>query len=73
MVAERLRKAVENKFIDIEKVNSQNDTKTIQITISLGVYQFKSSDKNQDLLINADKALYEAKGTGRNQVIVYKG
>lgn len=73
MVAERLRKAVENKFIDIEKVNSQNDTKTIQITISLGVYQFKNSDKNQDLLINADKALYEAKETGRNQVIVYKG
>ena len=72
MVAERLRKAVENKVIDIEKVNSKTDTKTIKITISLGVYKFKETDKNTDLLINADKALYEAKETGRNKVIVYK-
>lgn len=71
MVAERLRKAVESKIIDIEKVNSKNDTKTIKVTISLGVYQFKQNDKNADLLINADKALYEAKETGRNQVVVY--
>lgn len=72
MVAERLRKAVENKVIDIEKVNSKNDTKTIKITISLGVYRFKESDKAADLLINADRALYEAKETGRNQVVVFK-
>lgn len=72
MVAERLRKAVENKIIDIEKVNSKTDTKTIKITISLGVYRFKETDKTADLLINADKALYEAKETGRNKVIVYK-
>lgn len=71
MVAERLRKAVESKIIDIEKVNSKNDTKTIKVTISLGVYQFKQNDKNADLLINADKALYQAKETGRNQVVVY--
>lgn len=73
MVAQRLRKAVENKVIDIGKVNTNNDTKTIKITISLGVYKFKDTDKNSDLLVNADKALYKAKETGRNQVIVYKG
>lgn len=72
MVAERLRKAVENKVIDIEKVNTKNDTKTIKITISLGIYQFKSADKTQDLLMNADKALYEAKESGRNMVKIYK-
>ena len=73
MVAQRLRKAVENKVIDIGKVNTNNDTKTIKITISLGVYKFKDTDKNSDLLVNADKALYKAKENGRNQVIVYKG
>ncbi len=72
MVGERLRKSVESRVIDIEKVNSKNNTKAINITISLGIYKFKNTDKISDLLINADKALYNAKETGRNKVIVYK-
>lgn len=72
MVADRLRKAVESKIINIEHVNTKNDTKTIQITISLGIYSFKETDKPEELLMKADKALYDAKETGRNKVIIYK-
>ena len=52
--------------------DTKNDTKTIQITISLGIYSFKETDKPEELLMKADKALYDAKETGRNKVIIYK-
>ncbi len=68
-VAERLRHAVEKKVIDIEKVNTKNDTKTISVTISLGVHCFDNKDKPETLLLNADKALYQAKESGRNKVV----
>jgi len=66
MAAERLRKAVESKDIKI------SHDKNINVTISLGVYEFKLNDSENDLLNNADKALYKAKETGRNKVIIYK-
>lgn len=71
MVAQRLRKAVENKKIDISKINPDAQEKIISVTISLGVYQYKIGDSEKDLLQNADKALYEAKETGRNKVVIY--
>lgn len=69
MVAERLRKAIENKIIDISKVDPENETKNIKVTLSLGVYEMQESDSDEDLLIKADKALYQAKNTGRNKVV----
>ena len=61
MVAERLRKAVEAKKFDI-------GDKKINVTISLGVAEYKE----KDFIENADKALYKAKESGRNKVIVYE-
>lgn len=66
MVAERLRKSVKNTTIDISKVNP--DAKKINVTISLGVYQYQTNDYEKTLIRNADKALYIAKETGRNKV-----
>lgn len=46
--------------------------KTINITVSLGVYTVQNNEENiQQALINADKALYVAKKTGRNRVVYY--
>ncbi|MCM1010693.1 MAG: sensor domain-containing diguanylate cyclase [Fusobacterium sp.] len=67
MVAERLRKAVEKRLIDISKLTPEH--KNINVTISLGVYQMQEGDEIQDLIIKADKALYEAKTGGRNKVV----
>ncbi len=70
MVAERLRQTIENRVIDISKVNPESEVKSIGITISLGIYEMKDGDSDEDLLKKADKALYQAKNTGRNKVVV---
>lgn len=70
MVAERLRQAVENQKIDLSKVNLEMQNKIINVTISLGIYEFKETDNYENLLTEADKALYEAKNTGRNRIVV---
>ena len=71
MVAERLRHSIEETEIDLTEVNPDSPDKNISVTISLGVYEFKSNDAEDDLLKNADKALYQAKENGRNRVIIY--
>ena len=70
MVAERLRKAVKNKTINIEKVNSKNNTKNINVTISLGVGEYDQSTQDaKDFIMRVDKALYTSKETGRDNVV----
>jgi len=69
-VAERLRASIEDKVVDISKVDPDSETKSIKVTISLGIYEMKENDNDEDLLKKADKALYQAKNTGRNKVVV---
>ncbi len=71
-VAQRLRRAVELSTIDFVQEKDNTDIKT-NVTISIGVYEFKPEDSPQSLYENADKALYEAKTHGRNKVEVFEG
>lgn len=63
-VAERCRKAVEETVIPTE------DGQEVQVTISMGLAQWQDGDSLDDILRRADKALYEAKDNGRNQVMI---
>lgn len=68
-VAERLRAAVQNTYVDISKLHSESDK--INVTISLGVSEYKSEDAEKSFIMNADRALYEAKEAGRNRVVCF--
>ncbi len=61
--AERLRLTLANTFIVLP------EGQRIHITVSIGVTSAQATDFHiDDLLKRADKALYEAKNSGRNQV-----
>jgi len=65
-VAETIRKA-------IEKSPVQWQEQVIDITVSIGVATMTPNSRlnYEDLVHNADKALYAAKQQGRNRVVVY--
>lgn len=63
-VAERIRRLVEKCTVVYDEIN-------ISFTISIGIAGFKQSFKEStQWLDTADKALYQAKETGRNRVIL---
>lgn len=63
-VAERLRSVIENAKIPLPSGDS-----VLSLTISIGASSLSSNEDSIDLLISkADRALYEAKNTGRNRV-----
>ncbi len=68
-LAEKLRKKVEDL-----KLEHKNNICGNEITISLGVAMdiAEPGKKLYDLIDRADKALYEAKNSGRNRTLVYE-
>ncbi|MBA1432433.1 MAG: diguanylate cyclase [Epsilonproteobacteria bacterium] len=58
LLAEKLRKAIE----DYKKI--------VPITMSFGVTEFKVCEDEESFYNRADQALYEAKKSGRNRVVV---
>lgn len=61
MHAERLR--VYAHFLDFQKILSKKN-----ISLSIGVAQYRRGEKLTDLIARADSALYQAKQLGRNRV-----
>ena len=52
----------------------ENVKEACGVTISIGISHYREiSDDMQSLLNNADKALYEAKRKGRDQVVIFEG
>ena len=66
IVGERLRKAIESSPIPVSIEDS--DIKSINVTISMGLAEFNNKETGEELFERADKALYEAKESGRNRV-----
>lgn len=63
--AERIREMIEVKEFKF------ND-RAISVTVSIGISELnKKSKSSQDLIKEADEALYKAKSTGRNKVVKY--
>jgi len=64
--AERFRKKIFNSKLEIEK-------NQISYSVSIGIATLElGQDKDVDIILQkADKALYEAKNTGRNKTIIY--
>lgn len=62
ILAERIRES-------IEEMTTTCDEASIQVTVSIGVSTLRTGDTASQLFDRADKALYNAKDNGRNQVI----
>lgn len=81
-VAERMRSEVENEKLTIDRSTISITVSIGMASLSQLKYQTKTRDQNQHdnrandldkmLLGKADEALYQAKQTGRNQVVIKK-
>lgn len=63
VIAEKIRSDFEAKAF------TPNVTTSVHVTVSVGVSILKSTDTKEALFQRADKALYQAKTSGRNRVI----
>lgn len=66
IVGEHIRKTVAGRKIVKRNTNQEVGS----ITLSVGVAQYRPGEPINNLIQRADKMLYEAKNTGRNQVLV---
>jgi len=65
-IAETIRSSLESS-----RLKKKNSSESIgKITISIGITRLKEGDTSEDLIMRADSALYQAKETGRNKIVI---
>jgi diguanylate cyclase (GGDEF)-like protein len=70
IITNRLRERVASQRFPLPEIPDNPQQVEVPITVSIGVAQLQPDDDLESLIHRADKALYEAKGAGRNQVRV---
>ncbi len=63
VIAERIRESIEARNIEL------SSSESLQLTVSIGATSMKPSDSRDSIFQRADKALYQAKDNGKNQVV----
>ena len=72
-IAERLRQSVADLSIPVSRANGDASSVNLRITVSVGVAHMLPEIPSLDALIDrADQALYRAKDSGRNRVVVWE-
>nr|WP_312577979.1 sensor domain-containing diguanylate cyclase [Sedimentibacter sp.] len=61
-------KAIANMIT--EKINQDIELMKYNVTISLGLTRIEKLDTSNSLMVRADKAMYEAKNNGKNQIYI---
>jgi diguanylate cyclase (GGDEF)-like protein len=71
IIADRLREEISKNRVNIEEWAPEQ--KEITVTISIGISAWNKDKPQPELMYqDADKALYEAKRSGRNKVVVFE-
>ncbi len=56
----------------VSKQSFKSESKQFHITVSIGIAFSNEADSANDLLAHADRALYQAKESGRNRIVIFK-
>lgn len=62
-IAERIRQSIDEDMFHIDDVS-------LHVTVSLGLTQYQPGESKEELIKRADTAMYQAKKSGRNNVVV---
>jgi len=70
IITNRIRERIAHNRFALPSLSVGGEMVQVPVTVSIGVSRFSPSDNLQTLLERADRALYDAKNNGRNQVRV---